>query len=66
MMIGVTQAGFIFNMVFRMKSGGETLTVYNKSMEPFFMAAFQYAMLSGAFLACLGVFVAFMRGSDRK
>jgi len=66
MMIGVTQAGLIFNMVFRMKSGGQTLTVYNKSMEPFFMAAFQYAMLSGAFLACLGVFVAFMRGSDRK
>ncbi len=64
MMIGVAQAGLIFNMVFRMKSGGETLTVYNKSMEPFFMAAFQYAMLAGAFFACLGVVVAFMRGAD--
>jgi EmrB/QacA subfamily drug resistance transporter len=65
MMIGVTQAGLIFNWVFRIKSGGETLTVYHHSMEPFFMAAFQYAMLSGAFLACLGVFVAFMRGADK-
>jgi hypothetical protein len=66
MMIGVTQAGLIFNMVFRMKTGGETLTVYDQSMEPFFMAAFQYAMLSGAFLACLGIFVAFMRGADKN
>jgi EmrB/QacA subfamily drug resistance transporter len=66
MMIGVAQAGLIFNMVFRMKTGGESLTVYDKSMEPFFMVAFQYAMLSGAFLACLGIFVAFMRGADRK
>jgi len=65
MMIGVTQAGLIFNWVFRIKSGGETLTVYHQSMEPFFMAAFQYAMLSGALLACLGVFVAFMRGADK-
>jgi EmrB/QacA subfamily drug resistance transporter len=65
MMIGVTQAGLIFNLVFRMKSGGESLTVYDNSMEPFFMAAFQYAMLAGAFIACLGVIVAFMRGDDR-
>jgi EmrB/QacA subfamily drug resistance transporter len=66
MMIGVAQAGLIFNLVFRIKSGGETLKLYNKSMEPFFMAAFQYAMLGGAFLACLGVLVAFMRGPDKQ
>jgi EmrB/QacA subfamily drug resistance transporter len=64
MMIGVAQAGLIFNLVYRIKSGGETLTLYNKSMEPYFMAAFQYAMLGGAFLACLGILIAFMRGPD--
>jgi hypothetical protein len=65
MMIGVAQAGLIFNLVFRIKSGGETLTLYNHTMEPYFMAAFQYAMLGGAFIACLGVLVAFMRGPDK-
>ena len=64
MMIGVAQAGLIFNFVFKMKSGGESLTVYAKEMEPFFMAAFKYAMLSGGFLACLGIIVSFMRGPD--
>jgi EmrB/QacA subfamily drug resistance transporter len=65
MMVGVAQAGLIFNLVFRIKSGGETLTLYNKSMEPSFMVAFQYAMLGGAFLACLGILIAYMRGPDK-
>ena len=66
MMVGVRQAGLIFNMVFMIKSGGQNFSVYHKSMEPYFMAAFRYAMLSGAFLACIGIFIAFMRGSDKK
>lgn len=66
MMVGVSQAGLIFNMLFMIKSGGQNFSVYHKSMEPYFMAAFRYAMLSGAFLASIGIFIAFMRGSDKK
>ncbi len=64
MVIGVAQAGLIFNLVFRMESGGLNLKVYAKELEPYFMAGFKYAMLAGAILACIGVVVTFMRGDD--
>ena len=35
--------------------------VYGAEMEPFFMAAFQSAMLAGCFAAGIGIVVAFLR-----
>ncbi len=66
MMIGISQAGLIFNTVFMIKSGGEILSVYNKSMEPFFMDAFHHSMFAGGILCGFGVIIAFLRGSEIK
>ncbi len=64
MVVGVAQAGLIFNLVFRLESGGLNLKVYAKELEPYFMSGFRKAMLAGAALACIGVVVAFLRGDD--
>jgi MFS family permease len=66
MVIGVAQAGLIFNWIFRVKSGGSSLKVYTEELEPYFMAGFKNAMLAGAVLASIGVAVAFFRGNDQK
>ena len=66
MVIGVALAEIIFNNIFTARSGGLTLKVYGAEMEPFFMAAFQAAMLAGCFVAGLGVVVAFLRGPENN
>jgi hypothetical protein len=54
MVMGVALAEIIFNNIFAARSGGLTLKVYGAEMEPFFMAAFQSAMLAGCFAAGSG------------
>ncbi len=66
MVLGVAQAGLIFNKVFSLKSGGEVFKVYVQEIEPFFMAAFQHSMLAGAVISAIGVIVTVMRGPDKK
>ncbi len=64
MVIGVALAEIIFNNIFAARSGGLTLKAYRPAMKPFFMAAFQSAMLTGCFVAGLGIVVAFLRGPE--
>jgi MFS family permease len=66
MVVGVSQAGLIFNMVYRAESGGASLKAYSPDLEPFFMSGFKGAMLAGTILAVVGVAVAFFRGDDQK
>ena len=66
MVIGVALAEIIFNNTFAARSGGLTLKAYGAEMEPFFMAAFQSAMLAGCFVAGLGIVVAFLRGPENN
>ena len=66
MVVGVSQAGLIFNMIYRAESGGANLKAYSPDLEPFFMSGFKGAMLAGTILAVLGIAVAFFRGDDKK
>jgi len=62
MVIGVAQAGAIFNGTFSMLSGGDTLSIYNDSLEGAFMSAFRLSLFAAAGVAVAGGFLAFMRG----
>jgi hypothetical protein len=66
MALGVAQAGLIFQHSFFKISGGLRLKHYSSELEPFFMAAFQNAMIAGALVAAVGVLVAFFRGSEKN
>jgi hypothetical protein len=64
MVFGVAIAGAIFNSMFYRLSGGLTLKVYTPELQDVFMASFHVAMSTGAVLSGIGIFVAFMRGSE--
>jgi MFS family permease len=64
MVFGVAIAGAIFNSVFYKLSGGLTLKVYTPEFQDVFMAAFHMAMAAGAVISGIGIFVAFLRGSE--
>lgn len=64
MVFGITTAATLFNSTFYHLSGGRDMTTYHPGMEPIFMAAFQRAMTAGAFIAGLGMLVAFIRGKE--
>ncbi len=63
MVIGIAIAGVVFNTIFRDLSGGSALKMYKPELEPFFMAAFQSTMLSGAVVSAVGIVVSYMRGT---
>jgi hypothetical protein len=65
MVIGVATAGMVFNLVFSRLSGSE-LKAYRPELEPFFMQSFRTAMQVGAWVAAIGIVVAFMRGKERR
>lgn len=64
MVLGVALAAGVFNYYFETLSGGQSLNAYSAPLEPFFLRAFQHAMLAGAFLTGLGVIIAFLRGQE--
>ncbi len=66
MVIGIALSGTIFNTVFHALSGGRLLKVYTPALQPIFMTAFRYAMMSGVVLGAAGIVVAFLRGPDMK
>jgi len=66
MVIGVALAGLIFNGIFHSLAGGLSLKVYHPDLEPHFMTAFRYAMMSGGFVAAAGAAVSSFRGPDRQ
>jgi EmrB/QacA subfamily drug resistance transporter len=66
MVIGVAQAGAIFNSIFYAISGGLSLKVYRPELAPIFMASFRYAMAAGAVVAVIGAVLAFLRGPEQR
>ena len=66
MVFGIALAGTMFNSVFHRLSGGLSFTTYHPELEPVFMAAFRYAMMSGGMVAGIGIIITFLRGSERK
>lgn len=66
MVLGIALAGAIFNHVFHTLSGGMDLKVYHPELEPFFMEAFRYAMLSGTVVCGFGTLLSFLRGPDKR
>ena len=66
MVLGVCLAELIFNSIFRNLSGGVDMKAYRPEMEPFFMAAFQIAMLGGCMTAGVGAAVSFLRGPEKS
>ena len=66
MVIGVAMAGLIFNLTFYTLSGGLTLEVYRPELESVFVAAFQKTMFAGSAVAGIGIFIAFLRGTEPR
>ncbi|WP_373498657.1 MFS transporter [Desulfococcus sp.] len=66
MVTGIALAGTLFNSVFYSLNGGLPLTVYRPELEPVFMAAFRFAMMSGVAIGGAGILVTFLRGPDRR
>jgi MFS family permease len=64
MVLGVAIAGLIFNSTFRAFSGGLYFKIYQPELESIFMTAFKYAMRAGGLIACFGIVVSFLRGSE--
>lgn len=64
MVMGVALAGTLFNSIFHTLSGGLSLKVWRPELEPIFMEAFRYAMISGGIGAGLGMIAAFLRGPE--
>jgi len=64
MVTGIALSGSIFNSVFHTLSNGLRFRVYEPETEMIFMEAFHLAMLAGAFLAALGIVLAFLRGPE--
>lgn len=64
MVLGVAQAGAIFNGTFSALSGGSSLTVYDASLETAFMSAFRSSLAAGGVVAVVGAVLAFLRGRD--
>jgi len=62
MVIGVAQAGAIFNSTFSRLTGGETFRSYTNSLEPAFMSAFRLSLVAAAGVAIIGAVLALMRG----
>jgi len=62
MVIGVAQAGAIFNSTFSRLTGGETFRSYTDSLEPAFMSAFKLSLVAAAGVAIIGAVLAMMRG----
>lgn len=65
MVMGVAVAGLIFTGTFTSLNHGTPFQTYSSSVEPMFMAGFHRAMAAGAFMACLGSILSFLRGDDR-
>jgi len=66
MVLGVALAELIFNSIFRSLSGGFGMKAYQPEMEPFFMTAFQVAMLGSCTIAGIGAAVSFLRGPEKS
>ncbi len=64
MVIGVALAGLVFNSIFYSLTGGLSLKEYLPEMEPSFMTAFKYAMMSGGMVTAVGSVVSYFRGPD--
>jgi EmrB/QacA subfamily drug resistance transporter len=64
MVVGVAQAGAIFNRTFARLTGGETLHMYDKSLETAFMSAFRSALIAAGLVGLVGAVLAFGRGKD--
>jgi hypothetical protein len=64
MVLGVAQASAIFNSTFSALSGVNSLSVYEASLAPAFMAAFQSSLCAGGVVALVGAILAFARGKD--
>lgn len=62
---GIALAGTLFNSVFFSLNGGRPLTVYGPELEPVFMEAFRFAMISGVAIGLAGILVTFLRGPDK-
>lgn len=62
MVLGVVLAGLIFNSIFHSLTGGLSLKVYSPELEPHFMTAFRYAMVSGGVVAASGAAFSIFRG----
>lgn len=64
MVCGVALSGIVFNQVYAQWSGGAPFTVYDSEEAGAFMAAFRYAIRTGAAAAFLGAVLAFLRGPE--
>jgi hypothetical protein len=64
MVMGVAFAATIFNVVFRMITGGQSLNVYRPELEPMFMTSFRTAMVAGVIVSVMGTVLAYLRGPD--
>ncbi len=66
MVLGIGVAGTVFTYYFSTLSNGMSLENYTPELEPFFMHAFKYAMVTGAIIAGIGIILSFLRGNDSK
>jgi len=64
MVIGVAMAGLVFNSIFSSLTGGMSLKEYQPEMEPYFMTAFHYAMLTGGGVVAVGAVISYFRGKE--
>ncbi|NOX34451.1 MAG: MFS transporter [Deltaproteobacteria bacterium] len=66
MVVGVALAGLIFSTSFSNLTNGLSLENYLAATEPFFMISFKRTMVMGLVLSCLGIFVTYARGKEKK
>jgi EmrB/QacA subfamily drug resistance transporter len=65
MVLGVAIAGAVFNSVFYRLSDGLSLKEYHPALEEIFMKSFHFVMLTGGFIAIIGMIIAFLRGPEQ-
>ena len=64
MVLGIALAGLVFSSVYGSCTGGSSLDTYTAAAQPFFMAAFDRAMQTGALLCLAGMGVTLARGKE--